>query len=252
MKLIINADDLGYSVDTNRAIFSLMRCFRITSATLMANGPAFQDAVRHIPDFPNFSFGVHLTLTEFQALTTPQIFYDTKMIDERGVFTRELRKLRPNSALLSAILKEWEQQVLRILDNGVSVSHFDSHHHTHTIPWLFFALKKLQKRFNVRKVRASMNSYYQKEYSPPRRLLMSKKIWNFALRNIYRTRTADYLTFFEWFLANSYDGMVGSQGVAELMCHPGQPASSEVTELLRSDWVARLPFPIELISYHEL
>jgi len=182
MKIIINADDLGYSMDANQAIFSMMTQRRVTSSTLMANGPAFQDAVQHIPDFPDFSFGIHLTLTEFTALTTPQVFYDTKLIDERGVFAGDLhlRQLRPTPALLKAIWIEWEQQVAKLLDHGVSISHFDSHEHTHTIPWLFWNLKKLQKRFNIRKVRQTINWYYhdwdsRKEHCPSRILRIKKK-----------------------------------------------------------------------------
>jgi predicted glycoside hydrolase/deacetylase ChbG (UPF0249 family) len=253
MKVIINADDLGYSMDTNQAIFSLMGQRRVTSSTLMANGPAFQDAVQHIPDFPDFSFGIHLTLTEFTALTTPQIFYDTKLIDEKGVFAGELhlRQIRPTPALLKALLREWEQQVAKLLDHGVSVSHFDSHHHTHTIPWLFWNLKKLQKRFNIRRVRKTINWYYHEDHRPSRSLRLKKKAWNWALQNLYSTKTTDYFTAFDRFVKN-YEGEMYSQEVAELMCHPGQPYSVEETELLMSDWIHQFPFKIELISYYQL
>jgi len=254
MKIIINADDLGYSLDTNQAILSMMSQRRVTSSTLMANGPAFQDAVQHIPDFSDFSFGIHLTLTEFTALTTPQVFYDTKLIDEKGVFTGKLP--RPTPALLKAIWIEWEQQVAKLLDHGVSISHFDSHEHIHTIPWLFWNLKKLQKRFNIRRVRKTINWYYhdwdsRKAVYPSRSLRIKKKGWNWALDNFYQTKTTDYFTDFCAFI-NNYKGEKYSQEVAELMCHPGQPYSVEEKKLLISDWIHQFPFKIELISYHQL
>lgn len=252
IRIIVNADDLGCSITVNKNIFSLMDRQKVSSATLMANGPAFQDAIQHIPEFANFSFGVHLTLTEFPALTTPQIFYDKKIIDEKGVFTGNVRQASPSYALLRAVGIEWEQQVTKILDNGISISHFDSHHHTHTVPWLFLPLKTIQKRFNIQKTRISMNLYNHKECLPSRKLLLSKKMWNWALRNLYLTKTTDYCTEFRWFLDILANSGIGINSTIELMCHPGQPYSTKETELLYSDWAKQVPFEIELISYKEL
>jgi len=255
MKIIINADDLGYSIDRNQAIFSLMEHNRITSATLMANGKAFHDAVKHILNFSDISFGIHLTLTEFPSLTQPNIFFETKLIDDKGFFTDEIRRLHPSLALKDAILKEWEHQVIKIVDHGIPISHIDSHQHIHTIPWLFTTLKKLQRKFNIRKVRTTMNWYYRKEYRPSRKLLLNKKVWHFLLRKLYRTNTTNYFTSFRWFLRSLLDGEIDSRrfsGVVELMCHPGNPQNIEETELLYSDWMCQFPFNIELISYNQL
>lgn len=253
MKIIINADDLGYAIDINQAIFSLMSQGRVTSSTLMANGPAFQDAAQFIPDFSDCSFGIHLNLTEFNALTTPQVFYDTELIDERGKFTGELhlRQIRPTSAFLKAIMEEWEQQVIMLLDHGVTVSHFDSHQHTHTIPWLFWNLKKLQNKFSVNKIRKTINCYYHKEHWPSYSSRIKKKTWSWFLQNMYDTKTTDYFTAFSRFV-NDYTGEMCSQKIVELMCHPGQPYSTEETKLLMSDWMSQFPFEIELISYNQL
>jgi predicted glycoside hydrolase/deacetylase ChbG (UPF0249 family) len=252
MRVIINADDFGYSTATNDAICSLMSARKVTSATIMANGPVFRDAVRRIGDFPTCSFGVHLNLTEFRSLTLFDIFYDSGIVNEEGLFTGSLRRTPPSLSLVKAIEKEWGEQIVRVLDHGVSVSHLDSHHHTHTIPWLFVSLKRIQKRFRIGKVRATMNWYYWKEYSPSTIALLSKKAWGWSLRHFYRTRTTDHFTSFQWFIANLRNGERRSHGVAELMCHPGQPWASGETELLWSDWPQQLPFRIDLISYNDL
>ncbi len=44
-RLILNADDFGLTRGINRAIAELHAAGALTSATLMANGPAFDDAV---------------------------------------------------------------------------------------------------------------------------------------------------------------------------------------------------------------
>src|SRR5690349_11238443 len=67
--VIINADDLGMSERVNEAIFDLMAQGRVTSATVMANGPAFRHAISGISRFPACSFGAHLNLTEFAPVT---------------------------------------------------------------------------------------------------------------------------------------------------------------------------------------
>ena len=256
MKIIINADDLGYSIDRNQAIFSLMDHKRITSATLMANGNAFHNAIKHILNFQDMSFGIHLTLTELPSLTQPNIFFETKLIDDRGFFTGEIRRIHPSLVLKNAIFKEWEQQVIKIMDHGIQISHIDSHHHVHTIPWIITTLKKLQRRFNIRKVRTTMNWYYRKEYTPSRELLLKKKVWHFLLRKLYRTNTTNYFTSFGYFLRSLNDGEIDSRRfsrvVFELMCHPGNPLNIEESKLLWTDWICQLPLSIKFISYNQL
>ncbi len=257
MKVIINADDLGYSQSTNDIIFALMDHRRITSTTLLASGPAFDDAVRRIPDYGNCSFGVHLNITEFYPLTRPQVFSDAGMVGENGRFTGSLRKVAPSPALKDAILREWEEQVTKVLDSGVRVSHLDSHHHTHTLSWLFTSFKRLQKRFGIRKARGTYNWYYGEKRQPSSGLLLRKKAWYWAMRNYYKTRTTDYFTNFNRFSEN-LDAGKGYPGVWELMCHPGHPYFPgqryvvNERELLWSEWVQKSPVTIELISYNQL
>ena len=83
------------------------------------------------------------------------------------------------------------------------------------------------------------------------KLLLSKKLWNLALRNIYSTKTTNYFTDIPGFIELSNTGIYSVQDSVELMCHPG---SSNVEEeyLLNSDWVNNLPFNVELISYNQL
>ena len=259
MKIIINADDLGYSGGTNDIIFELLSHQRITSTTLLANGPAFDDAVRRIPDYGRFSFGVHLNLTEFSCLTRAQVFFDAGIIDEKGIFTGQLSSNWPGAGLSIkiAVLREWEEQVTKILDYGVRISHFDSHHHIHTLPQLFTTLKKLQKKFGLRKVRGTFNWDYGEKLRSSPSLLLKKKIWHLALRTYYRTSTTDYFTEFSDFV-ESQETCADIQGTWELMCHPGQPYfpgqkfAVKEKELLWSDWAQRSPGKIELISYNEL
>ena len=65
MNVIINADDLGKSIEVNEAIFDMMARGSVTSATILANGPKLQNALTRLAHFPHCSFGVHLNADEF-------------------------------------------------------------------------------------------------------------------------------------------------------------------------------------------
>ena len=59
-RLIINADDFGYTRGVNRAIVEACRNGVVTSTSLLANGAAFEDAVeqaRQEPPFDSAPFG---------------------------------------------------------------------------------------------------------------------------------------------------------------------------------------------------
>ena len=89
MRIIINADDLGISQEVNDAIFGLMAEGRITSATVLANGPAVEDAAKRLAEFPKCSFGVHLNLTQFKAISSAPGL--KPIVDRDGDFAGNIR-----------------------------------------------------------------------------------------------------------------------------------------------------------------
>src|ERR1700691_3292444 len=62
-QLILNADDFGYTRGINEGIIRAHRDGVLTSATLMANGAAFDDAVERAKANPTLGVGCHLVLT---------------------------------------------------------------------------------------------------------------------------------------------------------------------------------------------
>jgi predicted glycoside hydrolase/deacetylase ChbG (UPF0249 family) len=61
-RLIVNADDFGFTRDVNAGIVECHRNGILTATTLMANGDAFKDAVRLAKENPTLDIGVHLVL----------------------------------------------------------------------------------------------------------------------------------------------------------------------------------------------
>src|SRR5580658_3601299 len=70
-RLILNADDFGLTRGINRAIAELHANGALTSATLMANGPAFEDAAAIARKRPTLGVGCHVVLTDGIPVSHP-------------------------------------------------------------------------------------------------------------------------------------------------------------------------------------
>jgi predicted glycoside hydrolase/deacetylase ChbG (UPF0249 family) len=245
MRLIINADDLGRSSRVNKAIFDLMTRGLVTSATILANGPACQECLGLIPGYPSCSFGIHLNITEFQPLTSNAAL--GPLLDSRGQLSLEkYQGASLGRALREAIYQEWWTQVERLQAHGLKVSHLDSHHDVHTDPRLFLILKRLQRAWGIRKVRIAPNISLEHKMA-----FRKNRLWNLALRYFYPTVTTSGLADFATFLQAPEE--IGRRyPSAELVVHPGHPRFAAETRALQSPWLAGQPFPVRLISYREL
>lgn len=155
LRLIINADDLGINDKVNSAIEKAINEGCISSTTIMANAPAFDDAVRIAKQYPHISFGVHLNVDEFVPLTTQEVFMKYHFLDENGSFRKEVlhQYTTIEDELIEAIYAEWKAQLERALSAGIVPSHVDSHEHTHGIVGLQNALIRLLKEYNIKKIR---------------------------------------------------------------------------------------------------
>jgi predicted glycoside hydrolase/deacetylase ChbG (UPF0249 family) len=245
LRLIINADDLGRSLKVNTAVFALMARGLVTSATILANGPALKECLEGIPAHPSCSFGIHLNITEFQPLTQSAAL--GPLLDSRGNLSLgKFRGASLNRDLRAAIFQEWRAQVERLQALGLHISHLDSHHDVHTDPRLFFILKRLQRAWGIRKVRIAPNISLD-----PRLTYRQNRLWNLALRYFYRTATTSGFLDFATFL-QAPEAIGRRHPTLELMVHPGHPRHAADTRALESPWQAGLPFTLRLINYQEL
>ncbi|HRJ27742.1 MAG TPA: ChbG/HpnK family deacetylase [Fimbriimonadaceae bacterium] len=253
IRVILNADDLGMSSHVNQEIFRLMEKGKLTSATLMANGPALEDALRQLPQFPQCSFGVHLNITEFKPVSEhPDL---APLLDEKGEFRKDphARRTPMTSELKAAILVEYQAQVERIRSLGHSPSHFDSHHHMHTHPPLFSVVKELQKLTQINRVRATQNIYTDQELGGRKLHTLKKWIWNSMMSRGGSTKMTKGFTKFSTFMELAPQGKV-FPSTLELMLHPGHEFAEFVQEVndLEQDWETRWNLRFEKISYLDL
>jgi chitin disaccharide deacetylase len=246
VKVIINADDLGISARVNDAIFGLMADRKVSSASLMANGAAFQDAVRQMHHFPACSFGVHLNITEFEPLRFGKAL--RPLTTANGHFNRQARRVPLTRELKAAIFREWSLQVERVLQAGVAVSHVDSHHHTHTLIPLLPFVKRLCARFGIKRIRMRHTFEWPLR---PRLWRVGNRLYNWRLRKTEGLLCAQEFGPFAAFLS-AVPRFSRNSTTVECMVHPGHPAYNAETESLVRSITPEFRERYHLITYSEL
>jgi predicted glycoside hydrolase/deacetylase ChbG (UPF0249 family) len=68
-RIIINADDFGFSEGTNRAVRDLARLGTISSTSLMVNMPFVEEIREALAHSPHLGVGLHLNLTQGKPVT---------------------------------------------------------------------------------------------------------------------------------------------------------------------------------------
>ncbi len=214
---IVNADDLGISEAVNEAIFGLMDRGLVTSASIIVNGPAFEDAVERSAAFPQASFGIHLNTSEFRPLTAGPA--RVGLVDDTGSFSSKVgrRRLLGPSAV-ERIAGEWEAQIGRGHEAGLTISHVDSHRLDHLNPSLLPALWRLRSRTGISRVRPVWSIFPE----PQNRLRRQVKRLQRASFAAAGFGCPDGFTDLAT-LATLGPRNEAFRGITEIMVHPGHP-----------------------------
>jgi predicted glycoside hydrolase/deacetylase ChbG (UPF0249 family) len=209
MKLIVNADDFGYSESISAGIVRAHHDGIVTATTLMTNAPHTEGAAKLARATPTLDVGVHLVLTFDRPLADVELIQT--LVDKDGRFFRPTLLLARDVDREEALLEYRAQyrKAHRLL--GREPTHVDSHHWVHDHPALEWAIGRLARETGAA---ARIHSDEQRD----------------RLR-AHGVRTPDH--FVREF---QHDGKVGvdsllallekiatKQGVTELMCHPGEP-----------------------------
>jgi predicted glycoside hydrolase/deacetylase ChbG (UPF0249 family) len=141
-QLVVNADDFGFTPDVNSGIVKAHREGILTATTLMANGDAFDDAVRLARETPSLDIGCHLVLIGGQSLLDGSPFPATAA---QLVGALALRKVR--------VYDELAAQIRKIIGAGIRPTHLDTHKHTHLMPTVLNAVARLSEEFGIGWVR---------------------------------------------------------------------------------------------------
>ncbi len=157
-EIIINADDFGLNSSVNKAIIESFDRGLITSTTLMANMPGFDEAV-HLAHKHNLTqkIGVHLVLTDGIPLTKEissiPFFFNGK--ESYKKYKHHL--FFPNKKIKELIYKEFSAQIEKIQSNNILITHIDTHHHVHEAFGVCKILLALSKKYNISFIRILNN-----------------------------------------------------------------------------------------------
>jgi chitin disaccharide deacetylase len=153
-RLIVNADDFGYTSGVNRAIVEAHSHGVVTSSTLMANGPAFAEAVQLSKTVRQLSVGCHVVLTDgdpvLGAKQLPSITTASHFRDGMVAFAARAIAGGINADEITA---EATAQIRKLQSAGIAVSHIDTHKHTHLFPKILRPLLRAAAACGVRALR---------------------------------------------------------------------------------------------------
>jgi hopanoid biosynthesis associated protein HpnK len=287
--LIINADDFGYTSGVNRAIVEAHTRGVVTSATVMANSPGFEEAARLARTVPELSIGCHVVLIDGKpALPADQVpslanqdSEDVKFRDGLKSFAARALTGRMNAAEIEA---EAAAQIRTVQSAGIKVSHIDTHKHTHLFPAVLSPLLRAASACGVRAVRNPLGPRFPLRST---HLLRRPSFWTrYAEVRVLRRFARKFREAVGREGFSTPDGTLGievtgvldetlfraiaesiPEGTWEFVCHPGYNdadllASKTRLRKSRETELRVLTLPdakqmlsdrgIELISYHDL
>jgi predicted glycoside hydrolase/deacetylase ChbG (UPF0249 family) len=221
-QLVVNADDFGFTPDVNQGIVDAHRRGILTATTLMANGAAFDDAVRLARETPTLDLGCHLVLVGGRSLLTGKP-YPLSVGQLLGALAR--RQIRPYEELAA--------QVRRTVDTGLRPTHLDTHKHTHLAPPVLDAVARLGEEFGIRWVRRPFDfPLHAMRGTVPALKRLTSGALGLMRRRFHRVlekrgcRTTDHFAGFQItgrFRTAELVQLLAAipEGSTELMCHPG-------------------------------
>jgi hopanoid biosynthesis associated protein HpnK len=243
-QLIVNADDFGLTAGVNRAIVETHTGGIVSSATLMANGAAFDDAVERARAAPTLSVGCHVVLVDGTPVSEPDAV-DT-LLAIRSAEPDKFHSRLPAVAARAVfggfdpdqLVEEITAQIRTIQSAGLEPTHLDTHKHTHVFPEILAALVRAARICGVPALRnpfvpvaAVRATQFAGKLRLWKRYGQVRMLRSFARQFRVKVRRAGLLT---------PDGIVGvvetgsfntsllrqaltnlPEGTWELVCHPG-------------------------------
>jgi hopanoid biosynthesis associated protein HpnK len=241
--LIVNADDLGWTEGVNRGIVEAHRQGLVTSATLLANGRAFDSGIAAARKNPELGIGVHLNLSDgppaAPADQVPGLLNAAGELDGRPESL--LLCVASRSLPLEEVEREWDAQIQKIREAGITPTHLDGHKHVQMLPVLFELALRLAKKHGIRAIRvaheesslrAALSAGASQNTSVVLKQGMQARGLKLLARDARELADREGIATSDYFCGIAQTGQLTREGVeefleklpegtTELMCHPG-------------------------------
>ena len=232
--LIVNADDFGLTSGVNRAVIKAHTRGILTSATVMVNMPAFDEALRLANEHPSLGVGLHFNITQGFPITNSAKV--GSLLNEQGQFlgtsTALLRRWLTGRLRIQEIEIELRAQIEKVIQAGLRLTHIDSHKHSHALPPVCQVIANVIGDYGIKAVRLPRERWQFPRHSPSKRLIL-QSLNALALAQLCRlseARLNNKTT--DAFVGVSQTGFWSKPwllelmrtlpfGITELMTHPG-------------------------------
>ena len=164
-RILVNADDFGRHELINRAVGRAFDTGCLRSATLMAGGIAFDDAVALAKKIPGLGVGIHFTLANGNpVLPTQEI---PTLVTEDGTFhgdyVKFLKRYISGKISLDEVRTELAAQLEKIQRAGLTLTHVDSHQHLHHVPGIVEIVLELAASAGINAMRVANTKIFDGE-----------------------------------------------------------------------------------------
>ncbi|MBQ7723932.1 MAG: ChbG/HpnK family deacetylase [Selenomonadaceae bacterium] len=232
-KLIVNADDFGRHELINRAVERAFNSGCLRSATLMAGGIAFDDAINLAKKFPKLGVGIHFTLANGNPILPPEEI--PTLVTEEGIFHGDyikfLKRYLSGKISLAEVRSELAAQLEKILNTGLTLTHFDSHQHLHHIPGIIEIVLELASAKNISAMRVANTKIFDGELDSLGKFIGRLGLGSLAKFTAHQAHKKNFTTpehfagivagesVSEKFLFKLIENL--PDGTTEVMLHPG-------------------------------
>jgi hopanoid biosynthesis associated protein HpnK len=161
-RLIVNADDFGRSQSINAAVIRAHREGILTTASLMVNEVATDEAVQLARENPNLGVGLHLTLVCGAATLPPHQIPHLAGINGRFSDNAAAAGGRYffSAACRKELRAEIEAQVMKFHATGLPLDHVNGHLHLHLHPVVFGILIDNAQKWGIRAMRLTRDPFF--------------------------------------------------------------------------------------------
>jgi hopanoid biosynthesis associated protein HpnK len=160
-RLIVNADDFGRSVSINQAVIRAHQEGILTTASVMVNEPAFEEAVALAREHPTLGVGLHLTLLCGHSALPPgeipglvngngEFSYNPAGAGFRYFFQRNLRE---------QLRREIHAQFQKFRAARLPLDHVNGHLHLHLHPTVFGILMADAAQLGIKHLRLTFDPF---------------------------------------------------------------------------------------------
>ena len=183
-RVVINADDLGFAPGVNRGIMDAFEAGTLSSASMMVNTPAFGEATALVRDRARLlGVGLHLNLLTGSPLCVAPTLCDPRTGTFFPLVTLAQRAFA-GQVSADDVRRECDAQLAALRAEGITITHLDSHRHTHALPGVLPAVLASARAAGVRVVRRPLDIVTPTEPVVAAKVMVLRASWAAALRGV--------------------------------------------------------------------